>query len=620
MAAIAGHLQADCDAPADRRTVDAMLQRLVGPPGAPLESWTSGGDCLACVGRNAGNLRAAGDRLKIVVDARLDDREALAERLGCDRALPDAALILAAYRHWGVDCAGHLVGDFAFAIWDTESRSLYAARDLFGVKPLYHRGDRNGLAFASRLDAVARPRDRLDRSRLAAYLAGLDDDPADTVLAEVHRLPMGHWLHWTRDRQWLQRYAQIAPEPLSHDQDFAAGFRERFLAAVDARTLGTADLGAMLSGGLDSSSIVSAVGRRGVGEGAPLRTFSFAYPRSPALDESDYAASVLAEYPVVSDFVSMDNFAPLEGLADLADGSDDLFFAPGLPKITSLLARARKAGVRVMLDGHGGDEVVSFGYGRLADLARQRRWATLYHELRGVAAESGRRAEPMLIDAMLSQGLLGRLRSRVAPRRSTAGPGSLALLNLDFARSQDLAERMRQSGETYRLAARSESSLHLWNVAAPGVSRAFETLRRAGDQVGIELRFPFYDQRLVRFALAVPEHEKLKDGWSRSILRRAMADILPDKVRWRRGKVDFGAELATGLVRHHGDLLDALLRDGAPVEEYIDLVAARRIVADLRASWSPSGSPELFALWRAIFVALWLSNRSAALSPARVLS
>lgn len=618
MAAIAGYLHADRDMPQDPRRIEAMVQRLVGPPGEPLQSWTSDGDCLACVGRDAGNLRAAGDRLKIVADARLDDRKTLAGRLGCNEALPDAALILAAHQRWGVDCASQLMGDFAFAIWDSQNRSFYAARDLFGVKPLYYRRDRSGLAFASRLDALAQPGDRLDRSRLAAYLAGLDDDPADTVLAAVQRLPMGHWLHWTADRLLLQRYAQIAPEPLRDNEDFAAGFRERFLAAVDARALGTADLGAMLSGGLDSSSIVSAIGRRGVGEGAPLRTFSFAYPNSPSFDESDYAASVLAEYPVISDFVSMDNFAPLDGLADLADGGDDLFFAPGLPKITRLLGGARKAGVRVMLDGHGGDEVVSFGYGRLADLARQRRWATLYRELRGVAAESGRRAEPMLIGAVLSQGLLGRLRSRVVAGRGAARPESLALLNPDLSRSTDLAERMRQADEIYRQAARSESSLQLWNVSSPGVSRAFETLRRAGDQVGVELRFPFYDQRLVRYSLAIPEREKLKDGWSRSVLRRAMAGILPDKVRWRRGKVDFGAELAAGLIRHHAELLDALLRDGAPVSEYVDLAAARRIVADLRASPSPSGSPALYGLWRTVFLALWLSNRSAALSPTRV--
>jgi asparagine synthase (glutamine-hydrolysing) len=195
-----------------------------------------------------------------------------------------------------------------------------------------------------------------------------------------------------------------------------------------------------------------------------------------------------------------------------------------------------------------------------------------------------------------------------------------SLLDPAFARDTDLDERITQWSAGYRRATGSETALHLWNMSSPAVARAFETLHRAGDQVGVELRFPFYDRRLVTYALAIPDREKLRDGWPRSVLRRAMEGILPPKVQWRRSKIDFGPELVVGLVHHHGDLLHEVLRDHAAVGEYVDLGMARRHVKALLAAPEAANPLDLFALWRVVFLALWLNNRSAALRPEKVLS
>jgi len=123
----------------------------------------------------------------------------------------------------------------------------------------------------------------------------------------------------------------------------------------------------------------------------------------------------------------------------------------------------------------------------------------------------------------------------------------------------------------------------------------------------------------VTYALAVPDREKLRNGWPRSVLRRAMEGILPPKVQWRRSKVDFGSELSMGLVRHHSDLLHEMLRDGAAIGEYVDLAAARAAVARLIASPHSAGL-DFFALWRVAFLALWLDNRRASVGAMKVLS
>ena len=625
MAAIAGLLHADAYRPVDRAAIETMMQRLVIHPGHTVAVWTDKAVHLGCAGADGTSLRAA-EAPKIVADVRLDDRAALATSLGLDAGrASDVELIGRAYEKWGFDCPLHLTGDFAFAIWDTTRRQLFCARDQLGVRPFYYRADRDGLAFASRLNVIARPGESLSKSRIAGYLAGIEDSHEETIFSSIQRLPMGHWLAWSPGQLRIECYSRLAADPVPAGESFVDGFRQRFIDAVDDRSLGTIHFGAMLSGGLDSSSIVSAAARRQGREAAPLRTFSFSYPQSSRFDETEYATAVLQKYRLAPEFVDMDDIAPLDGLADLADGMDDLFFAPGLPKIARLLARARRSGVRVMLDGHGGDEVVSQGFGRLGELARERRWASLYRELRGVSAISGQSPAGLLLQFYMSQGLAAKARkwvarSGLAAKTTNQAEQAASLLDPAFVRDSGLDERIEQWSLDHRRANASETALHLWNVSSPPVARAFETLRRAGDQVGVELRFPFYDRRLVTYALAIPDHEKLKDGWPRSVLRRAMEGILPAQVQWRRTKVDFGSELAEGLVRHHAGLLHEVLRDDAAVAEYIDLGAARARITAMMAAPDAANRLDLFAIWRVVFLALWLNNRSAALRPEKVLS
>jgi asparagine synthase (glutamine-hydrolysing) len=555
-------------------------------------------------------------KLTIAADARLDDRVTLSRSLNLTAEdSSDTDLILAAYLRWGRDCPEQLLGDFAFAIWDEERRDLFCARDVFGVVPLYYCHDREGLAFGTQLSPLSRQGDALNHGRIASYLAGLDDSPDETVYTAIRRLPAGHWLRWSGNDRTVGRYATIAPETTPIGEDYADGIRRRFLAAVDDRTRATPNIGAMLSGGLDSSSIVAAATRQG---GTPLRTFSFSYRRGSRFDETDYVKAVIDRCAVVPDFVTMDDLAPLSGLNDLASGTDDLVFGPGLPKIAQLLGRARKAGVHVMLDGHGGDEVLSHGFGRLNQLARQRRWRTLYRELRGVSAISGESAVGLFLKFFASHGAVARARKWLGSKQASETSGSSPVLSRDFARATDIGARIEQWAGDYARATSSESSLHAWNLTSPSVAAAFEALRRVSDQVGVTLRFPFYDRRLVEYALSVPDAEKLRDGWTRHVMREAMAGMLPEAVRWRRTKVDFGNELAVGLARHHAAFLTDMLRPSAPLAGFVDLAAAQDNLNRLLSDPVNVSGYDLLALWRMAYLTLWLSNRRAAIQPAMV--
>ena len=606
-------------------TPPAVLARLLQPIETNSlgrsSTWTAAGVFLAHLetatsGLSADNPAGVMDRFRIAADARLDDRASLAASLGVDaHRLSDAELIIVAYGKWGPDCVAHLTGDFAFALWDVAARRLFCARDHIGIRPLYYRNEADGLSFASSLASLSRPDDRLDPGRIAAFIDGFDDSFDDTMFGAIRRLPPAHWLLWTPQGVQLQRYWTLTAEDVGPNEDFAAGFRERFFQAVDDRLHGAPDIGAMLSGGLDSSSIVSVAASRHRGDpGFNLRTFSFAYPDSPQFDEREFGEAVREAYGLECQYVDMDDLAPLDGLADLAGKGEDVFFAPGIPKIARVLASAHKSGIRVVLDGHGGDEVASHGFGRLSELARDGRWFSLYRELRGVSSLYGGRPLPMLGRYYFSQGTGLKLRNRllsVRPQSSRASrPDTGSLLAPDFAATGNFVERASTWQAAYRRATADETSLHTWNVSSPVVSRSFETLARVADHVGVELRFPFYDRRLVAYALAVPESEKLQNGWTRSVLRRAMKDILPEKVRWRRTKIDFGSELAEGLARHHKGRFSSLLRKDGPIGEYVDLATARALAARLFDNPAGVTPRELFALWRIAFLGMWLDGRS----------
>jgi asparagine synthase (glutamine-hydrolysing) len=624
MSGIAGVILADRQHPIPLDLADQQAQAIAqrGPDG--VASLIEGNVYLGHAHRDTTgfrehNLDETDARLRIVADIRLDNRAELANALGIAGAasISDVQLIVRAYLRWAEDCCEHLVGDFAFAIWDEVDGTLFCARDQMGVKPLFYAQSDDRFAFSSELAGVAQARAPVDEARMAGFLLGFSADPAITAFRGANRLPAGHCLTLRHGNLTVRRYWSLHGEPHNAHRSAAEMFRERLDDAVTARLRGTSALGAMLSGGLDSSSIVALAARRLDHDASgPLQTYSFDYPASPQLGERDYVEAVLDTYPMAQPrFVGFDDLAPLLGLDRLACGRSDLLFAPGLPKMTRLFAAAQGSGSRVLLDGHGGDEVVSHGFGRLSELAAAGDWFALYRELRGAAGLFGESANRMFLRYFTSYGpgrRLQRLVRRLQPAPTAASqPTSLSFLAPAFAARADADARYRQWRERLRDAHASEASLHAWNVSMPEVGEAFEALDRAATLANVELRFPFYDLRLVSFAVGVPSHEILRDGWTRSLLRRAMDGILPATVQWRRDKIDFSSEVRLGLVRHHRDVLAEISRGDSPIGAYIDIGRLRAAISRLIERPASADSTELFIIWRSAFLSYWLRSRGA---------
>ena len=222
--------------------------------------------------------------LTISADARIDNREELFARLAIpadqQNAIPDSQLILQAYGKWGRDCAAHLLGDFAFAIWDEGEQRLFCARDHLGHKPLFYHCTNDAFIFATEMKglfaATALPR-TLNQSWVADALTVLMADNEYTPYQAIWRLPPAHWFAISAEEFTRETYWRLDPAReicLPSEADYVEAFREKLTEAVRCRVRSVFPIGSELSGGLDSSTVAGLAARQTQADGIEFTTFS----------------------------------------------------------------------------------------------------------------------------------------------------------------------------------------------------------------------------------------------------------------------------------------------------------------------------------------------------------
>jgi len=390
-------------------------------------------------------LVSASADLVLTADARLDNRDELCSLLPAPCGFTDAELILAAYERWAERCPEHLLGDFAFAIWDARRQIVFCARDHFGVKPFYyhHRPGRL-FALASEIKGLLALPDvprRLNETRVADYLVPLLEDKVITFYEDIVRLPPAHRMMVTREAVRIERYWALDPEREIHlksDAEYAAAFREIFTEAVRCRLRSAFPVGSMLSGGLDSSSIVCVARKLLAEEGrGPLHTFSAVFDEVPEADERPYINAVVARNRVAPHIVRGDQLSPLDDLDRMLAMQDEPFYAPNLFLHWGLYQAACAAAVRVILDGLDGDTTVSHGIGYLRELAGSGHWLRLAREVWGLSRQLDVSARRILLAKVIKPLLPG------AVRLSRTRAGSDRVVAPDLARRVGLSDRVR---------------------------------------------------------------------------------------------------------------------------------------------------------------------------------
>ncbi|MCL5271630.1 MAG: asparagine synthase-related protein [bacterium] len=530
----------------------------------------------------------------LTADARIDNRNELSAALfggsSPHREITDGELILAAWEKWGEDCAGHLLGDFAFAIWDATRRRLFCARDHSGVHPLVYYASPDLFAFASEIGALwavpGIPR-RLNETRVADFLAAFYEDKSATFYRDIYRLPPAHILTATTDNVTVRRYWALDPTRelrLPTDRDYVEHFRATFTEAVRCRTHCQAPVAAELSGGLDSSSI-ACVARRALreGRGRELHTITAVFPSladdHPHLDDGRYVSQVTGLDGVIPHEVQVDNLNPL----NRALGSlDEHLNIPNLFMFQEFFARAAGQGARVLLSGHDGDSTVSNGLEYLRWLARSGRWPRLWSEASALARAQGGRRRAALWFCWV-HGLrpaipdFARNAWRFTMRRPKSGVQYFrGVIRQDFARRTGLEERLAGLASEPLGGKPTIRDGHLAAITSGLHLCAMEGSNALASRAGVEHRYPFYDRRLIELCLALPLSLILRGGRTRHIFREAMTGMVPQGILDRLDKTDMSANFCYRLLAAGRPAIERFLyTEPDLIAPYVDLESVR---------------------------------------------
>ncbi len=566
---------------------------------------------LAAAGRKTGGTAHDAEAgCALAGSIRLDSPGDLRRRLGSPPEAGDAALVLAAYLAWGPACVEQLDGDFAFVVWDSRVRELFGARDRFGVRPFYYATRGGRVAVGSRprpvLSALGLSR-RPDPWRVAELVTETFVDTGRSYFEDVRRLPAGDVLrasasgvhsraYWRpdRDRQTLD----LSPEAA------AEAFRDRFDEAVRRRLPAPGEIGAALSGGLDSSSIVVTARALWGSTAPPLPTFTAVYPDFPAADERPFSLAVEAGGGVVPHPVRPDAEHPVAELDAAALGVDEPLYLPTWSMEHATLRAVRDTGLSVYLAGHGGDHVLSTGAeGYFPDLFRSGRWRRLWQEVRALAPEG--EAGALVWDLVLKDVIRHALPRPVREARRLPAP---AVLRRDVARDLQFSDQVADLTAPLRTAV----DRHAAFLYHPPTHDGLERMTHVSGGLGVELRTPFWDRHLVDLCFSVPRDALYRDGVGRRLLRDAMAGRLPEAIRTRRSKASFDPLLNVTLRRYAWDHVQEMVAAPGGMEDWVDLPTVRAAY-DRFASVSESDLPSLRSsdsrlLLRVLTLWLWLQR------------
>jgi asparagine synthase (glutamine-hydrolysing) len=630
MSGIAGGLRVD-EAVFSEESINRMLRPMAhrGPDGPGI--WTNGrvglGSQLFRTTPESRDevlpYRDASLRLVLTADAKLDNRDELISSLGpvLRRALPasstntplvtDSQLICASYRRWGRQSLEHLEGSFAFAIWDEREQVLFCARDHFGVRPFYYHwlpGRR--FAFASEIRPLLALPDtpqRLNESRVADFLLDFEDDRIATYYQDILRLPPSHCIEVRDGRLSIACY--WSPDPirelhLTSDREYADAFRERLEAAVFKDMRSSRPWAVALSGGIDSSS-VACVSRKilAARDDARLHCVCFHYDTAPGGDEREYYNAVLQQGRIVPHYFCADQVKPLDNFDALLDCHDGPIDNPHFSLGWSAWQDIRRNGFQILLDGIDGDVTVSYALVYLYELARSGGWLTMFREALGLSRNLfGGNISPFRI--MWRHGLQPFLpRLPVSWEKSRGRFLNGPLIHSAFARRLDLAERVDRFERRGR-SLRTARAYHCDEITHGVIVASLEKTNKMCSVLGIEPRHPFFDKRLIEFCIALPREQRIRGGWTRMIVRRALADLLPAKVLHRGGKWGPSRYFTPRLLQLDRDRLRQALAIYLPfTDPYFD---AREVRAVFDRSATQPTVHDAFRLWNVIALGAWL--------------
>lgn len=578
--------------------------------------------------------------LAITADAIIDNRDELMDQLQVPYnirfTMTDSEILLLAYEKWSEDLPARLVGDFAFVIWDERKHLLFGARDFSGARTLYYHRDEHQLSFCTAIKpllSLPHIHKELNEKWLAEFLAisGVFEPPdvSTTIYRHIYQLPPSHTLVIKQDRVCIARYnslMNIESLKLSSSAEYEEAFQEVFHNAVTSRLRRSyRDVGAHLSGGLDSGSVVSFAAKALQKHNRPLHTFSYVpadgfvdwTPKHRLADERPLIKQTVQYVGNINDhylnFNGTSSFSEIDEWLDILEYPykffDNSFWLRGI------YAHANQNGIGILLNGARGNYSISWGpaIDYYTKLMKQFRWLQLSREINQYSKNIG-------VGRKRIYSIIGR--KAFPPLEKLRPTGSTyefpQLINSDFARKAGVYDKL--SDPTYvgigstddlpadPLEARKQhfERVNMWSIT--GSSECKLSLRYS-----LWGHDPTNDLRVIRFCLSTPMEQFVQNGVDRSLIRRSTKGWLPDSIRLNQ-RIR-GIQAADSIHRMLSDWpvfigeVEQLLRD-TRMQQIMNIPVIYDALAEARQGISPDQaySPSIKLLMRSIILYRFLQK------------
>lgn len=549
---------------------------------------------------------------QVVFAGRLDNRDELIAQLALDKRLgsqmADSELMAHACQRWDTLALERVEGSYALACWQPQRRRLWLARDVMGGQPLFWHRQSGFLAFASWPKALfcvpGVPRS-VDEQSVLEQLALLP--MAGCSFKDIQRVNPGEFMLVEGNQLSTHVHRCLGGGPqvrFKHDEDYVEALHEHLQRAVSACLRSSGPVASHLSSGFDSSTVTAYAARQLAHRGerltaytaAPREGFAGPVPRDRHGDESKVAAQLAGRFDNIDHVILRSSGqSPLESLEQEIDELDQSPVNPCNALWMRAIERdAQARGCKVMLTGQMGNMSISYdGYPYMASLWRKGRWLQWWHELCAYQRTHPQWRRRGLVLRTVGASMPGWLWNQVVARREGRDSGlyHYTAVNLQqattgwlqqraAAKGWDLNYRPWHDGRAMRLA--------VLRRVDTGSALASANLR------GLEMRDPTYDRRLVEFCLGVPDSQFLRDGQPRWLLRRLMADVLPEEILEGRGKGYQFADWYEGLTADRERLREQLyrLRQHRRAAQLLDLPALEALLEN----WPEEGWADMVTI------------------------
>jgi asparagine synthase (glutamine-hydrolysing) len=579
--------------------------------------------------------------LAITADAIIDNRKELLNIFKISKEdwqeVTDSKLILMAYIKWGEDCPKYLIGDYAFAIWNSKKKELFCARDHVGKRTFYFYHSSNIFAFCTVIEPllhVIKDSRALNEAWIADFLS-VDGpineiDCSSTIYKDIQQLLPAHYFIIDRNKSVKKRYWDPLHNKqlkLNSDEEYEEAFREVFSEAVNCRLRSIGSIGVMLSGGLDSGAVACVAAEKLKKKNGVLKAFSSVpfsgyknwLPKNVIADEREYIEKILRDFNNIDitycDCEGINSYNSIDRLLGTIEHPyntiQNLFW------IDEIASKATGTGCSVLLDGQFGNFTISFGNIEtyLITLFKQCKWRALIRAINEFSNLHGYKRDNVLryFFTLVAPNSIKSVYKWLKGIKTTNIKDELnSVVNHEFAVRQKVNERLKKAGlGPYYVDNKDMYNTRKFNMGFVPFSQTGDMETKISLQYGIIKRDPTRDKRVIDFCMSMPMNQFVNKGEERSLIRRAMNGILPEEVRlnyyfrgtqaddwiqrllpvWKNIKEElesvldnnFGNYLDTSKVRKNLEIVGEVPRDDlyANIQRFISIIILKRFISKI---------------------------------------